>query len=57
MPVRKYLISLVTAVAVALPVQAHHSDAGVDMESVVAFAGTVREFTWKNPHVYFSRWI
>jgi hypothetical protein len=42
----------VAAAAIALPVLAHHSDAGVDMESVVAFEGTVREFTWKNPHVY-----
>jgi len=41
-----------TAAAIVLPVLAHHSDAGVDMESVVAFEGTVREFTWKNPHVY-----
>jgi hypothetical protein len=24
----------------------------MDMESVVAFEGTVREFSWKNPHVY-----
>jgi len=42
----------VVAAAMALPVLAHHSDAGVDMEAVVAFEGTVREFTWKNPHVY-----
>ena len=36
----------------AAPVPAHHSDAGMDMESVVAFEGTVREFVWRNPHVY-----
>jgi len=52
MSIRKYLMGLVTAAAISLPVLAHHSDAGVDVESVVAFEGTVREFTWKNPHVY-----
>ena len=31
---------------------AHHSDAGIDMTSVVAFEGTVTEFVWRNPHVY-----
>ena len=44
----------VTAAALVLvgPVSAHHSDAGMDMESVVAFEGTVKEFVWRNPHVY-----
>ena len=37
---------------VAAPVFGHHSDAGVDTESVVAIEGTVREFAWRNPHVY-----
>ncbi len=32
---------------------AHHSDVGLDMESVVTFEGTVKEFHWRNPHVYF----
>ena len=31
---------------------AHHSDAGMDMETVLAFEGTVKEFAWRNPHVY-----
>jgi hypothetical protein len=26
----------------------------MDMESVVAFEGTVTEFNWRNPHVYFT---
>ena len=41
-------IMLVTA----LPVSAHHSDAGIDMESIVAFEGVVTDFVWRNPHVY-----
>ena len=36
----------------ALPVCAHHSDAGIDMESIVAFEGVVTDFVWRNPHVY-----
>ena len=52
MSIGKYIVALVTAAALSLPVFAHHSDAGVDMESVVAFEGVVREFAWKNPHVY-----
>ncbi|MFL2553301.1 MAG: DUF6152 family protein [Candidatus Rariloculaceae bacterium] len=35
-----------------LPVLAHHSDAGMDMDSIIAFEGTVKEFVWRNPHVY-----
>jgi hypothetical protein len=31
---------------------AHHSDAGIDITSVVAFEGTVTEFSWRNPHIY-----
>jgi hypothetical protein len=36
----------------ATSIQAHHSDAGIDMESIVAFEGTVIEYNWRNPHVY-----
>ena len=36
----------------ALPVSAHHSDAGIDMESIIAFEGVVTDFVWRNPHVY-----
>jgi hypothetical protein len=33
---------------------AHHSEAGFDVETVVAFQGTVSEVAWRNPHVYFT---
>lgn len=36
------------------PVLGHHSDAGLDMNSVVALEGTVVEFRWRNPHVYIT---
>ena len=35
-----------------LPLSAHHSDAGIDMESIVALDGAVADFVWRNPHVY-----
>lgn len=33
-------------------VSAHHSDAGLDVDSILAFEGTVIEFGFRNPHVY-----
>lgn len=35
------------------PAAAHHSDAGIDMDSTIEIDGTVTEFHWRNPHVYF----
>jgi hypothetical protein len=31
---------------------AHHSDVGIDMDSILAFEGRVLDFNWRNPHVY-----
>ncbi len=39
-------------ILVVSPASAHHSAAIFDRESVVAFRGTVRGFSWTNPHVY-----
>jgi len=47
-------ITTVAALALASPVFGHHSDAGLDMNSVVTFEGTVTEFSWRNPHVYVA---
>lgn len=47
----RYSIVTVLLLAVA-PIHGHHSDAGLDRDSVVAFEGTVTEFVWRNPHVY-----
>ena len=38
----------------ASSVSAHHSDAGLSMDTVAMLEGTITEFTWRNPHVYFS---
>lgn len=44
----------ILAFAAMTPVAAHHSDAGLDMETIVAFEGTVNEFVFRNPHTYVS---
>ena len=48
---RRY--ALLSAVClVAMPVFGHHSDAGMDVDSIVAFEGSVTEFAFRNPHAY-----
>ena len=46
------LLTLAVAVTIAAPVAAHHSDAGLDMQSLVTLDGTVVEYNWRSPHVY-----
>ena len=36
------------------PAFGHHSDAALDMRSVVTFEGTVTEYSLRNPHTYFT---
>jgi hypothetical protein len=36
------------------PVSGHHSDAGLERDSVLALEGTVVEYSWRNPHVYIT---
>jgi hypothetical protein len=38
----------------ALPAAAHHSPAAFDLNQDVFLEGTVREFSWRNPHVYIT---
>lgn len=44
----------IAVLVMTMPLAAHHSDAGLDMESIVAFEGTVNEFVFRNPHTYVS---
>lgn len=46
--------TLAAVLVLASPVCAHHSDAGIDMDSVVTLQGTVTAFNWQNPHIYFT---
>jgi hypothetical protein len=34
------------------PLWAHHSVAGYDTQKEVALHGVIKEFNWRNPHVY-----
>ena len=42
------------AVVLASPVSGHHSDAALEMDSIVTIEGTVTEYTLRNPHAYFT---
>ena len=44
----------VFALTVSVPAIAHHSDAALDLDRLVTIDGTVRELSWRNPHVYFT---
>lgn len=50
----QHLITLATTMAFALPSFAHHSDAALDMNSLVTMTGEVTEYSLRNPHAYFS---
>ena len=52
MNILRCMTALAAALLLAAPVLAHHSDAGMDMESTVTIEGTVKEFAWRNPHIY-----
>ncbi len=49
-----FAIVIAMTTVVAPPVLGHHSEAPYDAESVVAFQGTVTQFSWRNPHVYIT---
>jgi hypothetical protein len=50
----RYLVILASALTFASPVFAHHSDAALDMNSLVTMTGAVTEYSLQNPHAYFS---
>jgi len=45
---------LAAAIAVAIPVLAHHSFTMFDMSKKVTLVGTVTSFEWSNPHCYIE---
>jgi len=49
----RYIVLSATLVF-ALPVSSHHSDAGLEMDSIVTIEGRVTQFNWRNPHIYFT---
>ncbi len=51
----RYIKTIAIALALASPASAHHSStAGIDTDSVVTLEGTITEFNWRNPHIYFA---
>ena len=50
----KHFFLLTILLAFAPPVLGHHSDAGLDMNTVVELQGTVTEYRWRNPHIYIT---
>ena len=38
----------------AIPVMAHHSRANFQLDEVITIEGVVRDYSWKNPHVYME---
>ena len=50
----RYLTIMAAALATASPAAGHHSDAGLDMDSLTTIEGVVSEFGWRNPHIYIT---
>jgi len=46
--------SIAVLALLALPATAHHSPAMFDMSRDVTLEGTVKDFSWRNPHVYIE---
>ena len=50
----KRILGLSILLMLATPAIGHHSEAGLDMTTVVALEGSVSEYRWRNPHVYIT---
>lgn len=50
----RHTINLLAALMFAAPAWSHHSDAGLDMDSVARLEGVVTEYSMRNPHSYFT---
>ena len=50
----KIIAGLVIAGALSLTAYAHHSGAMFDDTKTIELTGTVKEFQWKNPHVWIQ---
>ena len=48
------VLLLATAVVQLAPAVAHHSNAGMDMDAVAQFEGTVTDYHWRNRHVHLK---
>ena len=51
---RRLVVCAALACAVTMPVVAHHSPAAFDRTKRVTLVGTVKEFSWQNPHTWIE---
>ena len=55
---REMFVKHITILALLLvsgpSVVAHLSDAGINLNTLVTLEGSITEFYWRNPHVYFT---
>src|SRR5262245_27419837 len=49
-----FAAALAASTALAGAAYAHHSAAAFDTQTSITVEGTVVEYAWKNPHVYFT---
>jgi hypothetical protein len=50
----KYLTIIAVACFLTMPAFGHHSDAALDLNSIVRVEGIVTEYSLRNPHAYFT---
>ena len=50
----RHSITAAAALLLASTASGHHSDAGLDMTVLTNIEGVINEFSWRNPHVYFT---
>jgi hypothetical protein len=49
-----HFLLLIPTLIFSVTSSAHHSDAGLDESAVVVLEGKITDFSWRQPHVYFS---
>lgn len=50
---KQLLLACVAGLAIAGAAVGHHSPAGYDQSKEMILNGTIKELSWKNPHIYF----
>src|SRR6187399_449351 len=50
----RLIIALTALIAISVPVIAHHSAAAYDTQQELKVTGTIKQYIYKNPHVYLS---
>lgn len=48
------IVTLLSLFLFSVVLHAHHSDVGLDDDSIVVIEGIVTEFSWRQPHVYIE---